>query len=212
MKSITSTNRTSGYSIAELAISMTIMLVAMGLTMTLFSRSLNTRTRESSRTDALTSAQAALNVMSREIGNSGYGLIGNGLVLAGDSTDVQLHFRSNYKNDDLTVSAPGEDVTYFWDSTSKSILRYDPNGGGTGIPQTSTIINRVSTVKFEYFDFIGSNSTPIQTIPNATVNTGRVRITVTVNLEQVRNQINPSSVVLTSDVALRNSDYNLRNY
>jgi hypothetical protein len=31
-------------------------------------------------------------------------------------------------------------------------------------------------------------------------------------MEQVQNQVNPASVVLTSDVTLRNSDYILRNY
>jgi hypothetical protein len=103
----------------------------------------------------------------------------------------------------------GEDVTYFFEPVTQSILRYDKNLGGG---QTSIIINRISNVKFDYFDYSGSN--PIPTGPNAapTFNTGRVRITLTVSLDRVQGQVNPNSVVLTSDVTLRNSDYMLRNY
>ena len=63
-----------GFSLMEMMIAMAIMMVLMGIVSTLLSRSLGVRARESQRTDALTSAQAALNVMSREIANSGFGI------------------------------------------------------------------------------------------------------------------------------------------
>src|SRR5687768_739318 len=96
----------AGFSILELMIAMLIILVVMGLVTTLFARSLGTRSRESSRTDALTAAQAALNVMSREISNSGYGLITNGL--AADSSQNQLHFVTNVVNTNETMTDRGE--------------------------------------------------------------------------------------------------------
>lgn len=197
----------AGFSILELILTMLIMLVIMGLVTTLFARSLGTRTRESSRTDALTAAQAALNVMSREISNSGYGLITNGI--AADSDDETLHFISNVVNTNETMTDPGEDVTYFFEPSTQSILRHDKNLNGG---ETSIIINRISNVNFAYFDYFGSN--PVPTGPNAaaTFNTGRVRITLTVNLERVQGQVNPDAVVLTTDVTIRNSDYMLRNY
>jgi type II secretory pathway pseudopilin PulG len=201
----------AGFSISELILTITIMLIVMGLVSTLFSRSLSTRTRESSKTDAQTAAQAALNVLSREIANSGYGLVGNGLVLA-DSSGQKLHFFANVTNSNDVLTDRGENVTYFWEPSTQSILRHDANAGGAGVPETSIIINRISNVQFEYFDYTGSN--PIPTGPNATptANTGRVRITLTVVLERVIDQVNPYSVVLTSDVTLRNADYMLRNY
>ena len=57
-------NTEAGFSIIEMVVTMMIMLVIMGLVTTLFARSFSTRNRESSRTDALTATQAALNVMS----------------------------------------------------------------------------------------------------------------------------------------------------
>ena len=199
--------RQAGFSIAEMIVAMLIMIVVMGLVSTLLARSLNVRSRESSRTDALTAAQAALNVMSREIANSGYGLVTNGLV--NDSNADRLHFNSNVVNSNEALTDVGEDVTYFFEPVTQSILRYDKNVGGG---QTSIIINRISNVRFDYFDYSGSSPIPVG--PNATpsFNTGRVRITLTVSLERVQGQVNPHSVVLTSDVTLRNSDYMLRNY
>lgn len=210
MKDRTENKPASGFSLIELLIAMTIMLVILGLVSTLFSKSLGTRQRESNRADALTAAQAALNVISREVANSGYGLITNGIVFA-DSDSKKLHFLSNITNNNAAVTDPGENITYFYDTDTKSILRYDANGNGENKPQTSIIINRISDVNFKYFDYSGTNSTPTESNP-PTNNTGRITVTITVNLENVQGQTNNQKVVLVSDVTLRNSDYMLQQY
>ena len=200
----------SGFSILELVVAMTIILVVVALVSTLFSRSLTTRQRESSRTDALTAAQAALNVISREVANSGYGLAGNGIAIP-DSSTQQLHFLSNIRNDNEVFTDPGEDITYFFEPATQSILRHDKHGGGVNTPQTSVIVNRISSLDFRYLDYEGTNpGTGPLAVPS--VNTSRVRVTVRVLLEHVQGQLNPQTVVLTSDVTLRNSDYMLRQY
>src|SRR5690349_18290768 len=125
----------SGFSIAELMIAMAIMLVLMGIASTLFSKALGVRARESRKTDALTSAEAALNIMSREVANSGFGLYSdpisksanNGIILA-DSDAHRIHIRSNITNtvnysslpNVGATSDPGEDITYYFDSASNS--------------------------------------------------------------------------------------------
>ena len=200
----------SGFSIVELLIAMTIMLVVLSLTATLFSASFSKRNRESSRTDALTSAQAALNVISREIANSGYGLTTNGIVLGTDSNSQKLHFLSNVINTNGVTTDPGENITYFFDSDTRSILRYDANA--TGVEKTSIIINRISQLDFRYFDYAGSVSTVPPPSLTPTANTARVRVTVTVSLEDVQGQTANQQVVLSSDVTLRNSNYMLQQY
>lgn len=210
MKDAKKNKTNSGFSILELLIAMTIMLLALGLVANLFSKALTTRQRESSRTDALTAAQAALNVISREISNSGYGLTTNGIVYA-DSNYQKFHFLANTTNSNNVLTDSDEDVTYFFDSSTSSILRYDANGNGPGSPQTSIIINRISNVNFLYFDYSGSNSAPTSSF-TPSFNTGRVRVTITVTLEEVQGQAKNQSVVLVSDVTLRNSDYMLENY
>jgi hypothetical protein len=49
--------------------------------------------------------------MTREVGNSGYGLTSNGIVAA-DSTQKRLHIRANVVNNNSTTSDAGEDLTF----------------------------------------------------------------------------------------------------
>jgi prepilin-type N-terminal cleavage/methylation domain-containing protein len=207
--------RENGFSLLELMIAMTIMLLLMGIAATLLRSSLGIRDRESRRTDALASAQAALNVMSREIANAGFGLGTSGTGFNGimivDSGAKKLRFRTNVVNNNSATDAAGEDVTYFYDTTTQSIVRYDRNKGGG---ETSFIVNRISDVTFRYFDYIGNNSTPqpVGGLTTPTVNTSRVRITVEVKMEPAPGQPDNQTVTFTSDVTLRNSDYMLNQY
>src|SRR5437762_4107022 len=215
-------NGQAGFSLVELMVAMTLMLILMGVASSLFSRSLSVRARESRTTDALTSAYAALNVMSREISNSGYGLMDpatriavNGIVLP-DSNSQKIHVRSNFTNSAAytdpnapgQTNDPGEDVTYYFEPTTKSIVRYDPHS----LPTTSVVVNKISNVVFSYYDYAtsGSSGTGPNTAPTAT--TGRMVITVTVDLDPVYGQPNPQSVTFSSEVNLRNSNYMLQQY
>jgi hypothetical protein len=148
--------------------------------------------------------------MSREIANTGYGLTGNGIVAA-DSNAQALHFYTNVVNTNFVLTDQGENVTFYFEPTSQSILRYDANGLAAGTGQTSVLINRVSSVRFRYFDYTGASATGTL-VANPTVNTARIEIQLTVNLENIREQVNPQAVVLTSDVTLRNSPYMLQQY
>jgi len=200
----------AGFSLVELMLAMTIMLVVLGLAGSLLSKAYGARQWESSRTDGLTSAQAALSIMSREIANAGYGLTNNGII-AVDSDNQRLHFVSNTGNNNAVLTDPYENVMFYFDPTTSSILRYDANGNGVNSPQTSTVINSVSQVNFLYFDNSGANSvTTSSTTP--TNNTGRVRVSITISLQNVQGQPLNQSVVLVSDVTLRNSKYMLENY
>ena len=195
-----------GFSLIEMLIAMFITLVLMGLVTTLFAGSLGMRSRESRRTDALTAGRGALSTISREIGNSGYGLTSNGIVAA-DSNAKRIHIRANLDNTDYATTNVGEDVTYFFDTATQSIVRYDPNT----TPTTSVVVNKISDVSFSYFDYVGSNSTPTNP-PTPTADTGRVRLTVVVKLDPVQGQPANQTVTFVSDVTLRNSTYMLNQY
>jgi len=198
-----------GFSLIELIFSMVLTLVILGIAVATFSSALRTRERESSKTDAITSTQAALNIMSREIGNSGFGLNTNGIVIA-DSTDKRLHIRANINNDSATDD-PGEDITFYWDSTTQSVVRYDAFNGGS----TSGIINRVSDVDFLYYNYtynLATNTVEVTESPTAAINTGRVNITLEVTLAPVPGQPINQSVKVSSDITLRNSTYMLGQY
>lgn len=199
----------AGFSLIELLLAMAISLIILGAAVAVFSAALGTRSRESSKTDAITSAQAALSVMSREIGNSGYGLSHNGLgwysgqTWSTDCNTQFLRFRANVLNNDQFTNGPGEDVAYYYDGDTQSVVRHDIN---TGV--TSGIINRISNVSFAYTNFVNSGTPPVGPNPE----TGKVTITLTVNLEDVQGQPTGQTVTVSSDVTLRNSPYMLGQY
>lgn len=195
-------NRSGGFSLIELVLAMGLTLVILGVAVATFSSALGSRSREAGTTDAITSTQAALNLMSREIGNAGFGLDNNGIVY-GDTNAKKLRVRSNVVNNDAATDDPDEDITYYWDSEKQSVVRFDE-----ATDLTSGVINSVSDVNFTYYtsasDSTGSTSASASTI--------RVRINLLVNLSNVSGQPSNRKILISSDVALRNSPNNLLRY
>lgn len=202
----TKQRKEAGFSLIEMLIVMVVTIMLLSLVSLLMTSAFGTRQRESQRTDALSSSKTALNIMSREVSNAGFGLTSNGLIVA-DSDAHKLRFRTNVDNTDSNTNSPGEDVTYYYDSINRSIVRYDPHDS----PQNSVVINQVSEVTFNYFDYSGSSSTPTQqSIPSN--NTGKIRITVTVQMDNVGSQMDDQTISFVSEVTLRNSKYMLNIY
>jgi type II secretory pathway pseudopilin PulG len=194
----------AGFSLLELLISMTVTIVLMAAACTLLAQALGTRTRENKRSDALADAQRALNIMSRELANSGFGLTDNGLVVA-DSGASAIRVRANLDGD-ATVDGTDEDVTYVYQATSFAIVRYDRN-----VDAATSLASRIDSLNFTFFDSAGAvianSPLTVATAPNV----ARVRIDLSVMLQATQGQP-ASSVRLTSDVVLRNSATVLSKY
>jgi len=185
----------AGFSILELLIAMVITLAVMAAATTLLATSLRVRSKENRRSAALGAAQRALNIMSREIANSGYGLNDNGIVLA-DSSDKSIRVRANLNNDNA-LSWTDEDVRYVFQSANGAIVRYD-----NSLPAVGNVVlaTDISSLSLTYRDANGA------AIANpANYNTAeRITIDVRVDLPAALEQ--PASTVrLLSDVALRNA-------
>jgi Tfp pilus assembly protein PilW len=211
----------AGFSLVELIMSLFLSLLILGVAVATFSGALGSRDRESSRTDAITSAQAALNIMSREIGNAGYGIVNsaglpiNGIVAA-DSNANQLHFRTNIDNvgaDGYNTGQEGEDITYYCEScngsTTGSVVRSDKN---VDLGAPSGIINRVSDVDFSYSDVNPATGVITSGLLVPSDNTIKVSITLKVILAEARGQPTGRLETLRSEVTLRNSSYMLQQY
>src|SRR5688500_2058779 len=127
------TSTKAGFSILELLIAMTITMAMLVAASTLLATSLRTRTRENQRSNALAAAQRALNIMSREIGNSGYGLTDNGIVIA-DSDDDSIRIRANLDNGP-DLNQANEDVRFVLQDDNDVIVRVE-NTGTSGVLAT----------------------------------------------------------------------------
>jgi Tfp pilus assembly protein PilW len=223
----------AGFSLVELLIAMTLTLTVMSIASVLLAQALNVRTRTNANNDALADTQRALNIMSREISNAGFNLTGNGIVAGDTGTDVNgnsvIRIRSNANKFDESATTTarngigvdgedaGEDVKYFVHNASNTNLlaRYDQYAQAGGA--VTVLSNRLDSVFMHYYaqkvsyttsgcDITGASA--VEVMPSAAK---YVVIAVCVQLDQVGTPGSPgfqpaTSVLLVSDVALRNSN------
>src|SRR5687767_13147751 len=122
MTSLKKKDTEGGFSLLELVVALVITMALMTAASTLLANALRMRTRENQKSDALADTQRAINIMSREIANTGFNLTNNGIVEA-DSGLNSLRIRANLNKfeDELVVPEDsranvqdaGEDITYF---------------------------------------------------------------------------------------------------
>jgi prepilin-type N-terminal cleavage/methylation domain-containing protein len=222
-KSHTKSSSQSGFSLLELIIGMSITLVIITIASTLLASSFAIRGRENQRSAAIADAQRALNTMSHEIANAGYGLSTNGIV-AGDSGLTQIRVRSDLDLSGAT-NASLEDLKYVLvsDANGSFIVRMDLQPSQT----TGLIANRIDGLAIYYYDqrityTIGDgvitnvlNSAGANQLPVAPDAAKYIVIVVKVALPAVGTPRSPSyqppsATQLVSTVTLRNS--NLQTY
>lgn len=213
----------------ELIIAMTITLVILGIATTLIAQSLRIRTNENSQTDALADVQRGLNIMTREISNSGFNLTGNGIVLE-DSDNNSLRIISNLngytsESGSTTISEASEDVKYYVNDAENTnyLVRYDNHE--TDVAKRWTVLaNRIDSIHFHYFDRPVTYTTTTTTSNGCDISnpsttelahtdlglTKFIVVAVCVKLDQVGEPGAPGYVpahwsLLVSDVTLRNA-------
>ena len=225
MSSLNKRPTTGGFSLLELLIAMVITMALMTAAATLLANALRVRNRENQKSDALADTQRALNIMSREIANAGFNMNGNGLVLAECGLN-EIRIRSNLNRYDYdpsvsidsraNVQDPGEDVTYFINEAenTKYLARHDRYGSGSTV-----LANRIDGMNIHYYDQkvtytappAGSDITNVSAAPVSPDRAKYIVIAIAVTLDAVGTEGTPGfqppySVLLVSDVTLRNSD------
>lgn len=223
MTSLNKRTQSGGFSLVELLIAMGITLTLMTAAATLLANALRVRSRENQKSDALADTQRALNIMSREIANTGFNMNNNGIVAA-DSGLNSIRIRSNLNKYDPTapevsrndVIDTGEDITYFINeaANTKYLARHDRFGTGSTV-----LANRIDSMNIHYFDQKVTYTTPpggsdITNVSAAEVSRDQAKyivIAISVTLDAVGAPSTAGyqpaySVLLCSDVALRNTD------
>lgn len=224
MSSLKKKNTEGGFSLLELVVSLVITMALMTAAATLLANALRMRTRENQKSDALADTQRAINIMSREIANTGFNMTNNGIVAA-DSGLNAIRIRANLNKFDYdpsvtaesraNVQDAGEDITYFINEAENTmyLARHDRFGNGSTV-----LANRIDSMNIHYFDQKVTYTAPekgsdIKDASAAEVlpeNAKYIVIAVSVTLDQVGTPGSPGyqqqySVLLCSDVALRNT-------
>jgi type II secretory pathway pseudopilin PulG len=225
MNSSNNHNTSGGFSLLELLIAMVITMALMTAASSLLANALRVRSRENQKSDALADTQRALNIMSREIANTGFNMTGNGIVAA-DSGINKIRIRSNLNRYDYDPSVTdasraniqdsGEDITYFLNSADNTmyLARHDQYGTGSTV-----LANRIDGMSIHYFDqkvtYVappgGSDISGASAAEVSPSSAKYIVIAVSVTLDAVGQPGStgyqpPYSVLLCSDVTLRNTD------
>lgn len=214
----------AGFSLVELIIAMGVTLLILTVASTLLAQSFGVRLREDRRSDSLADVQRALNVMSREIANSGMSLPSpltytppgsstpvsvpsNGLLPTYCDVD-DLSFVSNLDatSGDNTVNGTDEQVHYsfFSNATDSFLVRQDLRTNDVLV-----LANRIDEVQFVYGNRAGVGE-PVVWGGSPSANTVAVRILVSVTLPAVGSPGAPGyqpewATQLSSEVVLRNA-------
>jgi len=215
----------AGFTLIELLIGLLVTLVALTLASSLLAAVFNVRAREYRRADALADAQRALNVMSREVANSGFGLTNNGIV-AVDSGPDSIRVRANL-NANGAVGDAHEDVKFgaYVDNARAPartyLVRKDTNGSTAVLADIDALKIRYYAGRVSYvanaarcdISVPGTSSPPPEVADKSAAK--YVVISACVKLPAVGaprapGYQPPSQVQLVSDVALRNN--NLSDY
>ena len=214
-----------GFSLIELLLAMALTVGLMTAGSTLLANALRVRSRENQKSDALADTQRALNIMSREIADSGFNLNTNGVVAA-DSGLNEIRVRSNLNRFDYdpsvsdasrnNVQDSGEDITYFINvaDNTRYLARHDNFGTGSTV-----LANRIDSMNIHYFDqkvtyTASPGGADISNVSAAEVSPSAAKyivIAVSVTLDAVGSPgaagyQPPYSVLLCSDVTLRNTE------
>ena len=157
----------AGFSLIELILAMTITITVMGLATSILAGAFNVRAREDRKSDEIADVQRALNIMTREITNSGLklptglGAVSTNGVVAGDSNNESIRIVSNLNGmpdsangyfEDGDLADTDEDIKFlmYIDETigQRYIVRYEKNGSN----QTTVLANRIDSLVFRYYD------------------------------------------------------------
>jgi Tfp pilus assembly protein PilW len=202
----------------ELIVAMCVMMIITGAATSLLVGAFNVRSREDQRTEAIGDARRALNILSRELANSGYQLPRgltytsaagaspvpmNGLIPS-DCDDESITFVANLNaslgtgDEDVNDDSEALKFQFFQNGDNNFLVRTDLRPGGDSI----VLANRIDEVDFEYLNDAN--------VPVAVTAAVRIRITMVVTLNPVgqpgtTSYHPPAQERLSSIVDLRNA-------
>jgi type II secretory pathway component PulJ len=160
-------NNEGGFSLIELILALGITLTILGLSSSLLAAGFNSRSREDRKSDAIADVQRALNIMTREISNSGLklpsglGAVANNGLVTNDSDNQSIRVVSNLNGmpdsangyfEDSDVDDTDEDLKFLMyvdaNLSQRYIVRYERNNTN----QTTVLANRIDSLVFRYYD------------------------------------------------------------
>lgn len=189
-----------GFSFVELIVSMVISVVILTVAITVYSAAMQTRDGEHLVSEGNAKVNSVFALISREIGNSGFGLVTNGIVIA-DSGASRIRVRANISMDDSSTDDADEDLTFYFDADENTVVRFDPSTGG------EILASGVESMSFEYRELGGVS---VGAVPTAST----VSVVVRMQVPRKKESVESEGDFITHEITipLRNSPSRLASY
>jgi len=183
-----------GFTLVEMMMTLLIFGVVLGIVTQVFFGTQGMYARTSQRADQQMGTRAGLTVMTEEIRRAGADPDATGIVglMAADDDTVRVQAELN-DTPGIQTAEPSEDVTYFLDSATGTIMR----DNGTG-PQP--MIQNVTVFQLQYFD---ANNNKIGPPPLSNAQADQVR-SIGINITTDTPQ--GGEMTTTTRVGLRNNN------
>jgi type IV pilus assembly protein PilW len=186
----------SGMTMVELLVTLAVLaLVTLIVTGILFGTG-RMHTRTARRAEVQMSSREGLSLMTTELRQAGADPANPPIGLTGlvTASATQIRIRADLNADGtLQTTEPSEDVTYNYDSGTKSITR-NPGAGAV------TLIPNVTSCSFTYYNAAGAAITPL---PLSAANAALVRA---VGVSVTSQDRDSRAITLNTRIALRNMD------
>ena len=172
------TTRSSGFTLMELLVSMSIGLVVLAALAKTFTVQSRQNAAEEQIAQMQQNARAALGLMVREIQMAKYNPAGNAFSSAYGVTysasQLEIKADMNGDNNISTASDSVEDIIYTYDSTNLQITRKLGSGGA------EIVADNITAFTFSYYD---ANGTAVSSLANS----GNIRkVTVSITARTAR--------------------------
>ncbi|HEV2799417.1 MAG TPA: prepilin-type N-terminal cleavage/methylation domain-containing protein [Pyrinomonadaceae bacterium] len=173
--------RQAGFSLMELLVAMTVMIFIAGAATTLLVSAFNTRSREDQRSEAISDARRALNIITREVANSGY-LLPRGLtysapggtklvpvngLLPEDCDATGLTFVANLNAQGEVTNPAAAPSNSIGDGVEDEVVKFQfvQNGADSFLVRRSVttgdslvLANRIDGARFDYLNAAGNDT------------------------------------------------------
>ena len=179
---------------------MVISVVILTVAITVYSAAMRTRDGEHLVSESNAKVNSVFALISREIGNSGFGLLTNGIVIA-DSGASRIRVRANISMNDSSTDDAGEDLLFYFDADEKNVVRFDPSTG------SEILASGVESMSFEYLELGGVS---VGSVPTAST----ISVVLRMQVPRKREPVGDEGDFITHEITipLRNSPARLASY
>lgn len=192
-------NNEHGFTLIEVVIGLTICLILMGVTVSIFNVQRESYNLQEQVTEMQQNVRATMDMMVREIRMAGYDPTGSGFTGIGTNTSTFLQILADIDGNGTTTAGSNEEITYrYYNANDASYPLQIRRDAGIGF---ETLAENIEACNFLYYTSSGALAT------STASSIRQIRITITGRTAKIDPNYGYSYGTLTALVTPENLNY-----